>query len=312
MIETEIDRSWIKIAGVGIISTVFAVLFGYYFNLLVADLTASRLLTALIFLVCWLVLIISQIFIIKSYKLEALMLLIQTLGFWTAISFGKSISEFSFFAILFLLASLLIGSFIGREFLANGLKIKFGAVSSLMLRWAMTGVALFVVVYFTGFVDFAQPVIPKNFFSFVLNGSAPIAAKFIPGFSFSSTVGDAVKSFVSSKVSAGTSATEIDKLTTQLLADTGKKFGVTLDPQMTVIDATYEIANAKLDSLPVSLKQITLVLIIIVAFASLKSLTFLINWLIILISAVVYQILLASNFMHIGAENRSKEIIIVD
>lgn len=312
MIETEIDRSWIKITAIVAVGAVLAVLFGYYFNALSADLTAGRLIMTLIALVLWLVLIINQTFMIKSFKLGALIFLVQVLAFWTAIAFGKSVSEFSFFAIILLLACLLIGFFKGREFLANAIKIKFSAASSLMLRWAMTGVTLFLVVYFTGFVDFAQPVIPKNFFTFVLSGSAPIAGKFIPGFSVNNRIDDTLKSFIRSKVEAGASEAEIGKMSDASLAEAGKKFGVVINPQTTVADAVYKIASAKLDDLPNNLKQMALVLIIIVAFASLKSLTFLINWLIILLAGVMYQILLAAHFMHIGAENRSKEIIIVD
>lgn len=309
-----VDRSLPKIIILGALGVGFSALFGYFFvNLVTTSLPSITTLLPLLYTILavsgFLILVTLQALLIKSVRIASLIALLETLALWLFVP-----EKFSLLALIgaALLLVFLISGFLNcRNYLNNSLKIKFFPVGRRVTPVAMTGLTLFLTLYLLSSFNLKEPAIPRTIFDFFIQGSEPIVAKFIPGFTLDGSIDDTLRAFVTSQLPAGTPTAAVAASVSELRQTVAQATGVRITGGEKVLDALYNISISQLLALPPLLKILALAVIGLAIFGLIKTLAFFLNWIIILVSFLIYRLLLALGFFYVAMENQSKEVIVV-
>ena len=310
MPEVDIDRSVFKIAALSVASVILAGLFAYQFFHLALDADLSAVLIVIGLGVGWLTFVTLQTFLIKSLNIAGGLVFFEVLAVW--LMMPQKFSSLNLLGIIILLILLVIGFIGGRADINNSLKIRFWRTSRRTVPAAMTGLAILITLYLLQSFNLTQFSIPRSAFDFFLKSSEPLLAFFIPNFSLDAKVDDVLKSFVESRLPPVTPAPVVNEAVLGLKKSIREATGINISGEERVGDALYDISIARLLSLPSAVKTLALVALGLLIFLFLKGLALVLNWIIIMLAFLIFQMLLAFNFMHVGIESRNKEIIVVN
>lgn len=310
MKEVDIDRSIYKIAALGAAGVILAGLFGYELFSLSAAPDLSRTLIIIGLGVGWLSLLTLRTFLIKSAKIALGLIFLEILALWTFMP--QKFAGFNLLGAVILLIFLTIGFIGGRADINNSLKIKFWHTSRRTIPAAMTGLAILITFYVLQSFKLTEFSIPRGAFDLFLKSSEPIAAVLIPNFSLDAKVNDVLRSFVESRLPPGTPAPVISEAVAGLKTSIREATGINISGEERVGDALYDISIARLLDLPSAVKTLALISLGLLIFLFLKGLALILNWVIIILAFLIFQMLLALNFLHIGLESQNKEIIVVN
>ena len=310
MAAIDIDSSRMKIIAFSSVSVLSAVIFSYYFRRLFSGFGTGDLLNVGIILIFWMAIFILSSLLVKSLNIGFGIIFLEVFAVWIFLP-GK-FSLFPILAVAALFGGLALGFLRGRTEVQNSLEIKFLKASRRASNLALTGIALFVTLILLGTFGFREFNVSKRAFEVVLKAAEPIVVQFIPGFSLAAPFNETLKNFVRSRVQQGTQEAAINETASNLRADIVKSTGTTLEPGDTTIDALYKIFTFKLLTLPLDLKNFVFLTAGILIFFLMKGVNFFLNLIINAVAFLLYQLLIAFNFMHIASENRTKEVLIVD
>lgn len=275
--QAEVDRSPVKIAVLGFITAVFALIFGYTLSRLLssADLpmTAVFIGAAVFFLASSLLLT----FFVHSVSVAVIVFAVSVLAI--AAIFLKFFSGWLFLGSLLLFLFLLEAYLSGCNELKNTFKIKFFRAGRRTIGKASTALAIFVTIIYVLSFRLDDPAAIKSFIAASIRPVQPLIEQIYSQFSSFSQFAPA--SFIK-------------------LPST---------PEIT--DLISKAAIAKLKSLPKIYRQLIAFSFGLLVFLTLKSLLFIINYLALFLAYVFYEILKSLGFFYIALESRAKEVIVV-
>lgn len=306
----DIDSSRVKVIALASVSVFLALIFGYFFRKLSFGFTVSDLLNVAAILTFWIVVFVLSSLLIKSINIGFGVVFLQAFAIW--ILLPSKFSLFALLAIVALVLGLMMGFLKGRTEMRDLLKIKFLKISRHVSSLVLTGIALFITLYLLSTFNFPEFTISKGAFEFSLKGVEPIVAQFIPGFSLDAPFDETLKNFIRSRVPQETTETAVNEAASNLHADITKGTGTALEAADKTIDAFYKIFIFKLFTLPQGLKNFVFLALGLLIFVLIKGINFFINLIVNGLAFLIYELLLAFNFMYIGSENRTKEVLIVD
>lgn len=309
--QLDVDLSPVKIGTVCALSVVLAIIAGYLAGRIAGG--ASDLAAFVLFAVAvivWVGFSALKAFIVKSLKFGLVTSLLEAGAIWAFLP-GR-FSPFAVAAALIVFFSLASGFVKARRDLNDRLKVRFWNAGGAFARSAMTGLALAGTIAILGSFGFPEIAIPKGVFEFAFVGSDQIIDNFIPGFSSKGSVDEVLRNFAVSQLPQGTPEAFISQSVAELKRAIEKSTGIALSGRERVMDALYDLSAGKLAELPPVLKLAAMIVIGLLIFGLAKTAAFILNWFAVLFAYLIYQLLMAFNFMHIVYENRGKEVIIVD
>lgn len=306
-----INRSYLKIALIGIVAVLAAGFFGLELAALKSGTTGDRLLAAALAGIVWLTLAFLAAFLADQKGLGILLFGLQTLA--------AALPSYRFFlSSPYLLAGAVLlfvfltwGYLRARLDLEEYLNIRFFRIGAKALPLFISGVAIFSAIYSAGVLDitgfsFSEAAVTKT-----LESAAPLMRRFIPGFSPEATVQGALSSFVRRQLPLDVPEAAVDQNTAALREKIAELTGIPLRGEDTVSQAVYENAILKLRSLKAGARVVALAVIGVLIFLTIKGVAFFIQWVIMLLGFLFYHALLMLNFFSIGFETREKEVIVM-
>ncbi len=309
MPDVEVDRSIIKITAFAAVSALFVFFFGYELRHLVEEPTGGRLIFTLAAGMLWLATAVLHPYVIKSVRVGIFAFLIE-IGALVGALAGKELPLIAAVtAPLFLF--LVSGFVIGRRALTNSVKIKFFQHGSRIMQAFATGLSLFLALYLAASFSVADQFVTERSIRFFLGGSEPILRRYLPDFSLGAPVGDVLRNVAARQLPPGAPPALLDQAVQGLLAQIRERTGASIRASDSVLQVVTRFANDRFGSLSRNMKLVTLAVIALLIFLTVKGLAFLINWPILVVSFAFYEFLLAFRFMHLEFETVQKEIIVV-
>lgn len=199
-------------------------------------------------------------------------------------------------------------------------KINFWKISKITLPTAIAAIFLFASVAYVYGTDKKEFVVPYDDFKILFSSNEFLIDKIYPGFKFSWTINELASYLAEEQIKK---APQFDALSgavkKQLVGVAAKEFekkisdfaGVSISAKFSITEAIYEILKNKLSDMPANAQILISISALILIFLLLESVAVPIRWLIAFTSFIIYEILLAADFIQIELEGISKENIIL-
>ena len=271
--------------------------------------------SGLIFLVFFLL----QTFLFPGRGISVFVILLQSL--MTVITFIiKAPIIVSFFLIIFWI--LYLGNNKGRKLILNSIRINFWDVSKAVLPKGILALAILfgalIPFYLSSLGD--QFPFPRNIFREVATSASSITERILPGFNSSSTIEEIARKSSEADLEQLPGAQNLSKASREQIIAQGAAsfyknlssiFGITVDPKFNIFDAIYDFLKNKFMELPEEERKMIFVIIGIVIFITIESVSWPVRMVVSLLAFLVYEVFIASGIINITLENRAKEVIVV-
>lgn len=316
--EFNADTSIPKLTIIGIVNVLAAALLGYAFKSVIADggLTAGNILAVIGGNILFLSLFLLQVLFVKSFKIQGLIVGLETVAFAAPFILSWSWILLIAMALLFLLLLRAISR--GLDELDNQMKVKFLSIERHTLPTVITALSLFVSIVYVGVNGIGASFLSKDAFRILLKPAEPLVRSLlikdfsidmaVTGFAEDLAAMQLGEAFTNLPAEAKNQAmTEvIRQLHTQAAS-----YGIIFKNTDTIADVFYSYFGKKFELIPNNYRSLIPYVIFLLTFLTVKSLGGLLRWVVSIPAYALYQFLLATGFAHIGLESRSREIIIV-
>jgi hypothetical protein len=314
--EADVDRSAVKIAVIGFLGVVLAAAVGFFTPH--SSLETSYLLMNFLGITAFLVVILLQTFFVKSpAKLAALALL------YALALIAPQIKMFSVFTLaqgLVVFGGIFWGNMSGRKELRDRMKINFLSVSRPVLKKTISGLALFVILFYAEAAQQGGFIISKPLFEQLLFSGGGAVERFYGGVSLTDNAQAAISKIASNQAKAISGFDLLPPaMQREILSKTAKDLeerfaqilGVPIQPQSRVIDLLYDAFDNRFKNLGDVWSIVALLALVFLGFLTLRSVGMILAWVVILVGFIAYEILLALGFATVVLESTSREIIIL-
>jgi hypothetical protein len=307
----DIDRSLWRIVVIGVATVGAALVMGLMINGVRTNVSIESAVFLIMAAIIWSVFLFLQMFMVKSMMINTPLILGQVVAMIIA-SF-HSVSLYLIIAGVIFYAFLLVGFTRGRWDLMNYLKIRFFKIGTRALPLFVTGLALFLAIYFVSAFDESNFAISEKIFGLVVGSASPVLEKAIPGFDPNMSVSEFLRLVARQQVPEGVVTSEelIDQTASTLRQTIQDKTGASIGSGESVQNSLYRNLVNKLSNATAPIRAGALAIVGIGLFFGIKAVAFFVNWIILLIAFMLYRILLVVNFFYIGVEDRKKEVIVL-
>lgn len=306
---SDVDRSILKISIVIAAAVLTAGFSSFFFGI-------GGFVYGAILAVLFLVIFILQNLFIKSLDKLFLAALLETAAL--ALPFYQNFSGYFVIAASVLAVLLFKASFDSRRELEATIKVRFFRISRLSLNLTIPALALFIVVMFV----IKGGLWTENSLRTLLQPITPLAAKHIPTFSFSMQTGELLSDIVVSNLSEQ-EINDLNKLPlwaqNQLIAEPVSQIKEKIeslimsevDLEKPISTNIYNGLHSRYSGLNSTSRIILIAVLLVLLFSLIKSLVPFIYVPLALLAFILYEILLATNFVVVQLESRSREVIIL-
>lgn len=304
------------------IVTIFG--FSFFWNLFLTSSHGSFLFLALFF-ICLLFFLVSfllNVFFIKSFKILCLIVALE----WVALL----LVNYNYFSALFLSGSVvivflfLIAGWDGQRQLQNMIKISFWSISNIVMPRVILGIAIFLsFVYYLYLYQIDSQkefFLSRQSFGMLMNILNPFLSQAINGFNVSGTVDKVINDIIINKVSKDTtsgvlfddykkqaSLVEVEEVKKRLI----NSFGNGLEFQVQVSDFLYNLFVKSFRELNSYQRDVFYSMLSVLIFFVVFCLGFPLRWLVVVLSFLVFESLIALGFASIILEGSSREVIVL-
>jgi len=303
----DVDRSLLKIAIVISVCVLLAFLTSFF-------LEKNNLIVAVVFLVLFLSTFTIQNLFVKGLDKLFLAALLSS-GAMTA-PFYYNFSGYSAIAMSILAVLLFKSSLDSRSELRDAIKIKFFRISRFSLNLSVPAIILFfgLMIFLRG------EGFTENSVRLLLHPISPVVERYIPTFEPDIKTKDLLNDIVVSNFSPQDTENlnalplleqnqVVEEGVGQLQNRIETYVGSKIDLEKSVVGNIYDSALSAYESLTSGSRSVLLVISLFVAYSLLRSLVPILQIPIALLTLVLYEILLATNFAVVGLEQRSREVI---
>lgn len=224
-------------------------------------------------------------------------------------SFFYSAVSFPFiFAFGFLLFFLFLAGRRGKDELNNSLKVKVSRVVQSVIGFALTAVVIFT---FVSMILIAKlDLTEERVYRLTDVVVAPIARHYVQDFTPDMETGTFFAKLAERNLITNRQA--INQSVAQLKQDIEGYAGTQIDLRRSVAENLYQALQFKISNLTPQAKIYWALIILGMIFLSVKSIEFLIAFPLILFVFIIYQLLLAFNFISIDIKNRRQEVVLLN
>ena len=319
MDETDVDRSIVKVAIMGVLGVLSAGVLGFFLNLFIEGNSGAGN-AAGFFGIVFLVLFLLQALFLKSEKIINLILFLESLGI-SAFFFNRfSLAILS--AWFFLLFFLWEAARAGRQELDNRLKISFFHIDRRATYKAITALSIFISIAYASANGFSQSGISEKGLEAFLKPAEPLIQKLeVSDFSFQMTVYQLADSIITNQaaeqfglqagaVPASLKSEAVNKTLVEL-KNQAFGYGISFKNSDTILKVIQNYLNNQLDNIPSQIRAIIPFGFGLLIFLTIKGFGFIIRWLVAIPAYILYQLSLLTGFSRLALESRTKEIIIL-
>lgn len=292
-----------------------ALFFGYsYFRYLTAGFSPWYVLgAALLFSACSAL----QVFLAKGpgrrtfvVFLEAAMLMISFILYdgWQIIGVTA----------LIVFAVLLWGYFVGRGHSRNSVEVQFFNTTRNVLGKVTTALLLFMILVYAPGVDGHVAFMPQQTFATFFDWSSGFLNTFYPNIPFTGSFGAFSESFAKMELAGNPTfqtmsqlqqSTAVTQATEQLTQGIKQATGLAPTADEPMSEVAYRYVIAALGNLKEKFQDRFIIVWAALLFIVLRSIGVIFVWLAQFVSLIIYEILLAAGFMHIGEAVQTKEVV---
>ena len=313
-----VDLSRTRLILIGVLNVLAAGWLGYALEAVVANggLDGGNVVAVITGNIVFLSFFLLQFLFIKSMKLQAMLVFFETAGI--SVFFSQYWSWLVMLAMILLFVFLLNAIRHGRTEMENQMKVHFFRIEKNLLPPAITALALFISILYVDVNGVGKSFASKETIRTLLKPSEPLIQLLVSkDFSVDMTVSKLAESiaakqfgeaFTSLPQAAKTLA--VGEMTSQL-REQAATYGIIFKNSDTVSDVFYSYFFRKFNTIPDQYRKFIPFLVFILTFFAVKSLGSLMRYAIALPAYALFQILLATGFVRIGLESRSREIILV-
>ncbi|MDO8537008.1 MAG: hypothetical protein Q7R94_02060 [bacterium] len=258
-----------------------------------------------------------QVFFSKTigHRFSILLLEIMALsGFFYDIDFKMLAISAAIVLVFFLW-----GDLGGKRELNNGLQIRFFKAATPFLKKFTTAVILMLIIFYLPRLDQDQPFISKENFQVIFGWASGLTTKFYPEINFNSSFGKLAEGIARLELQTNQnfkslpSANQeelIRQAADQVSQAIGKSLGVTISLDEPASDVFYNFVLAQVSGLRARFGDLFTVGFVLAVFIAVRGVGIIFYWIAGFFTFIVYQILLASGFIHILGESRTHEVIV--
>lgn len=257
-----------------------------------------------------------QIFFTKELGRRFLVVILET------IAFLAPFYEYDFRLLGAAAVTILIFYFWGtvsaRKELENGLKIKFFRASRALLGKLVTALTLALVILYLQNWDQKDLFVSEKTFQSFFAWSADFSGKLYPELTLNSSFDKFAESVTKTQLredpafqalTPAAQKTALEQAARQASKGFAEKLGVVVLPDESLGSVVYDVILNTLGGWRDKFQGIFTALWIIAVFLILKGIGSIFSFLVGLVSFLIYQILLASDFAHVAGEAVTKEVI---
>lgn len=309
--QAEVDISGWKVSIVAAFGILFAILFGFFLS------NGSASVFPILFGALFLMVFVLQAFFIKSGNIGGIVIIVESIGLATPF-FVINFSFLMFWTWLLVLIFLWAGNLQGKRELTNQLKIMFFRVERPVISKALTAITILISVFYAGSFSAGDTGVVKSILDISLRSSAPLVKNLVvKNFSFDMSVekfleGVAVKQ-LGDKFSL-LPALEKNALLNNSFNELKKQsiaYGLDFGKNDTIMKVVENYILGITNKASVQNKTSFVLILALIFFLLLRSLGFLVQWIIAGPLYLLYQVLLVFGFARISLESRSREIILL-
>ncbi len=298
-----------KVLLYGIFNTISSLALGYFFYAFLDSFSVWNFIALCLFFVVSLALSVFNAIAIKDHLERFILVLLEVLaiiffpaklgGFWTI-----------FAGISYLIFSISAQS-IARSYSDNVIKFKFYNVAYHFSKSKSTAFAIFISLVLFGYGFYNGDKLGQGLVDSTINSSRFLLERYVPGINSSSSVDDILLGVVEKKAPVGTSVYAIQSSVSAFKKSLGETIGLNLTGKETILELVKDGTYEKTKNLPSLYKNIGWVILGLLVFWSIKSLTHLFSWAISIVAYIFYKIMLSSGFVRVNEEMITKESIII-
>lgn len=309
--ETEIDISAIKINAIALVGLLISFGFAFFVSRLCQSFgdPFTNTIFAFVLGVLFLAFVFLQAILVKEKARVAVVLFLQSGVMLIPFIYFLSVFTIVGFIITFLM--FLWGSLSLKSELQLSMKVRSFRLSKIILPKAITGLSIFVVAcYMSIFQNSGLLVTPETFKKIILPAEA-IANIIMPDSNFS--LEDSFSKAIAKL------RPEILKLPKEQQAEAikqqqdsfSKLLQTDIEANDILINIFYSSYSQNIGKVSPDSKLLVLLVVGVLLFLIVRSIGTPISWLVALVSAAIFEILIALGFATIVLETRSKEIVIL-
>lgn len=259
---------------------------------------------------------VLQSFFTKNFARRFLVLLLQ--GFAAFLFFSDYNYRFlSVSAALFLILPF-FGEILARSELGNAMEIKFlKAARPVLAKWTTALIAISIILYLPQW-DAEKSFVSRSGFQGFYDWAAGLAGSIYPDIKFGSSFGELASDFAELQLKKDPAFKNLSPFAQeQILQETARSateglsetLGFPIESESSVSDTLYNLLIALFKGWHAKFGDFFLWGWGLAVFFIVRGLGTIFYWAISLLAFMIYQMLLASNFVHIVGETRTKEVI---
>ncbi|MEK7146979.1 MAG: hypothetical protein AAB772_01850 [Patescibacteria group bacterium] len=263
--------------------------------------------------------------VIKNFRFLLFAILLGVLGLGSFF-YDKAISQPIFFAVIAGVTVLLflVGVLRERYEYANMMKVRLHRLLAVFLPKIITGLIIFsIAVFYMDFFITGSFFVSEAGFKNILFWSFDPVSRFLPvdwRFVLDQNIGDVLEKLASRQVEsdelAAAAPADVKTLLIRqtvdgLLKRSSAFLGIQIDSKSAVSEILYRAAKENFDKAPDLVKNIIAISFFFSLFLLLRGLSIPLVWLVNILSFIIFEILLATLFMAILYESRSREVVVL-
>lgn len=316
--EYNVDTSVPKLSAIAVVNVLAALLLGFVLKEVVGDggLTVGNILAVIGANILFLSLFILQTLFLKSFKLQTILVGLETIVL--VLPFIFNWSGALLLATVALFVFLLKAVKGGMDEMENQIKIQFFPIEKRTLPAVITALSIFVSILYVSVNGLGAAFISKSAFRILLKPADPlIQSLLVKDFSIDMSIAKfaevlAIKQFgdafaILPPAAKSQAMAEVLKQLHMQVAGYGIKFENT----DTVSDVFYSYFVRQFNLIPESYRSLIPIVIFLLTYFTIRSLGGLLRWVVSVPVYVLFQFLLSTGFARIAQETRNREIIIV-
>ncbi|MBI2035877.1 MAG: hypothetical protein HYT12_04355 [Candidatus Liptonbacteria bacterium] len=291
-----------KINGLTIAGAILAFAFSYCLYSVFGGGGAALAITALISAIMFLAIIFLQAIFIKDTGRMGIMLFLETVAMFLPFIFY--VSSFILVGVAITYLMMLWGGVSGKSEMQQAMKIKIFRLGKFILPKAITAISIFVAASYISFFQDQNLVISRETFMKIVPTVDAVAKFVYPNLSLEDSFESAL-----TEISGG------ENLNKEQIEASRDRFGrlikLDFDAKESLVNIIYDAYKNYAMAIPSGQKILILVALGFALFITVRSVGAPIYWLVALITAFIYEILLALGFAAVVLETRSKEIVLL-
>jgi hypothetical protein len=316
--EAEVDKSFGKIALIGLLGAGFAFAMSYFSREFLAGGVWWSGIAGVCFALAYLTVFVLQAVLVKGHSRLYLIVFLEALAMGAAFyGLGLMWLAAAFFSAFVLFAN---GARAAKEEVEERVKVKITKVAAHGVRSALSGISLFIAIVYIGGAMVNGTIISREAFGQFMLPANSVLGYIYPGITLANTFTDAARAVVREQLANTPGAELLNEAQKTVLIDSGiqelrKQLSVYLGGQIRVgdalVDILYDGTMRKFSELSSEWQQGIWALLGALVFFSIRSVGVVVMPVVSFLASAIFRLLILTKFAERFLEPRSREFVIM-